>query len=131
MYFRFGSFFNSLLFSCNIVYPFSIFVIFFGLPYFRPKSFSFFCIQLLVCFRVTPSQFLIEFSFVVLESTVLSVLFYTLSMRVFHPSIYWWSFTGDWGTVSLKSPGRFPVFKMMYFKWSLLVLWFRTLLVLT
>ena len=40
----------------------------------------FFYIWLLVCFRVTPSQLLVEFSFVVLECPVLSVLFYPLSI---------------------------------------------------
>ena len=35
---------------------------FLWLPYFSPKSFGFFYIRLLVCFRVTPSQLLIEFS---------------------------------------------------------------------
>ena len=50
---------------------------FFWLPYFRTKSFGFFGIRLLVCFRVTPSQLLIRFSFVFfLESPVLSVSFY-------------------------------------------------------
>ena len=41
MYFRFGALFKSLQFSCNIVYPFSIFVMFFWLPYFRPKNVPF------------------------------------------------------------------------------------------
>ena len=40
---------------------------FLWLPYFSPKSFGLFYIWLLVCFRVTPSQLLIEISFVVLE----------------------------------------------------------------
>ena len=62
--------------SKKIVYPFCLFVMFFSLPYFSPKPFGFFGIRLLVCFRVTPTQLLIEFSFVVLESPVLSVLFY-------------------------------------------------------
>ena len=43
---------------------------------------SFFFIWLLVCFRVTPSQLLIEFSFVVFECPVLSVLFYPLSISL-------------------------------------------------
>ena len=30
MYFRFGTFFKSIYFSCNVVYPFSIFIMFFG-----------------------------------------------------------------------------------------------------
>ena len=47
----------------------------FWLPYFSPKSFDFFSIRLLVCFCVMPSQLLIEFSFVVSECPVLSVLF--------------------------------------------------------
>ena len=86
MYFRFGAFFKSLLFSCNVVYLFSIFVMFFWLPYFCPKSFGFLYIRLLVCFRVTP-PLLIEFSFVVLESPVLSV-FFTLCQYLFNlPSL--------------------------------------------
>ena len=54
----------------------------FWLPYFRPKSFGFFVIRLLVCFCVIPSQLLIEFSFVVLECSVLSVLFYPFSISL-------------------------------------------------
>ena len=50
----------------------------FWLPYFRPKSFGFLDVQLLVCFCIMPSQLLIEFSFVVLECLTLSVLFYPL-----------------------------------------------------
>ena len=55
---------------------------FLWLPNFCRKSFGFFYIRLLVCFRVTPSQLLIEFSFVVLESPVFSVLFYSLSISL-------------------------------------------------
>ena len=56
---------------------------FLRLPYFSPKSFGFFYIWLLVYFRVTPSQLLIEFSFVVSECPVLSVLFYPLSISLY------------------------------------------------
>ena len=45
-----------------------------GVPYFSPKS--------LVCFRVISSQFLIEFSCVVLKCPVLSLLFYPLSITL-------------------------------------------------
>ena len=55
---------------------------FFWLPYFSPKSLGFFFIPLLVCFRVISSQLLIEFSFIVLECPVLSVLFYHLSISL-------------------------------------------------
>ena len=56
-------------------------------PYFNPKSLGFFCIRLLVCFRVTPSQLLIEFLFIVLECPILSVLF-TLCRYLFNlPSL--------------------------------------------
>ena len=58
---------------------------FFGCHIFSPKSFGLFYIRLLVCFGVTPSQILIEFSFVVLECPVLSVLFYPLSISFNHP----------------------------------------------
>ena len=49
----------------------------FWLPYFCSKSFGFFYIRLLVFFRATPSQLLIEFYFVVLKCPVLSLLLYT------------------------------------------------------
>ena len=40
-----------------------------------------------------------------------SVYYYYLLIRVFHISVSWWSFTGDWVTASLlKSPGLFSVF---------------------
>ena len=67
--------FDSFEFSFHIVYQFSPFVIFFWLPHFSPKSLGFFCIRLLVCFSVISSQLLIEFSFIVYECPVLSVLF--------------------------------------------------------
>ena len=46
-----------------------------------------------------------------------------LLIRVFHISVSWWYFTGDWVTASpLKSPGLFSVFWrfsiMMLFGWS-------------
>ena len=49
--------------------------------------------------------------------------YYYLLIRVFHISVAWWSFTGDWVTASLlKSPGLFSVFwlfsKMLLFGWS-------------
>ena len=49
--------------------------------------------------------------------------YYYLFIRVFHISISWWSFTGDWVTASLlKSPGLFSVFwpssMMLLFGWS-------------
>ena len=58
----------------------------FWLPYFSPESFGFFCIRLLICFIVISSQLLIEFSFIVLECPILSVLFYPLSISVNLPS---------------------------------------------
>ena len=37
--------------------------------------------------------------------------YYSTLLRFFHTSASWWSFTGDWVTVSfLKSPGLFSVF---------------------
>ena len=49
--------------------------------------------------------------------------YYYLLIRVFHISISWWSFTGDWVTANLlKSPGLFSVFWpfsiMLLFGWS-------------
>ena len=49
--------------------------------------------------------------------------FYLLLIRVFHISVSWWSFTGDWVTASLlKFPGLFSVFWpfsiMLLFGWS-------------
>ena len=46
-----------------------------------------------------------------------------LLIKVFHISVSWWSFTGDWVTASLlKSPGLFSVFWpfsiMLLFGWS-------------
>ena len=39
------------------------------------------------------------------------LLLLLLFIRVFHISVSWWSFTGDWVTASLlKSPGLFSVF---------------------
>ena len=66
----------------------------FWLPYFSPKSLDFFCIRLLVCFRVISSYLLIEFSFVVLECSVLSVLFYPFRYLFNLPSfanIFWFN----------------------------------------
>ena len=60
---------------------------FFWLPCFRPKSFGFFGIWLLVCFRVTLSQLLIEFSFVDLEGSILSLLFNPFSISL-QPSFF-------------------------------------------
>ena len=68
--------------SLVILFIHSAFRYVFWLPYFRPKSFGFFCTRLLVCGRVISSKFLIEFSFVDLESTVLSVLFYPFSISL-------------------------------------------------
>ena len=57
---------------------------FFWLSYFRPKSFGFICIQLLVCFRVI-SQLLVEFFFVVLECPVFFFLYcFTLCRYLFN-----------------------------------------------
>ena len=47
------------------------------LPYFTPELFSFSCIRLLVCFRVIFPNLLVEFSFIVLECSVLSVFIFT------------------------------------------------------
>ena len=68
--------------SFVILFILSAFSLCFWLPYFSPKSFGFFCVRLLVCFRVISSHLLVEFSFVVLECTVLSVLFYPLSISL-------------------------------------------------
>ena len=56
-----------LLSSCLSI---RLFVVFSWLPYFSPNSFVFYCIRLLVCFRVISSHLLVEFSFVVLECPV-------------------------------------------------------------
>ena len=50
----------------------------FWLAYFSPESLGFFCIRLLVYFIVISFQLLIEFSFIVLEYPILSLLFYHL-----------------------------------------------------
>ena len=60
----------------------------FWLPYFSPESFGLFCIWLLICFRVISSQLLIEFSFVVLECPVLSILFFPKSISLYSLDIY-------------------------------------------
>ena len=59
-----------------------LFVMIFWLLYFRPKTFSFFGVRLKVRFCVMPSQLMVEFSFVVLECTVLFILFYPLSISL-------------------------------------------------
>ena len=64
----------------HVAYPFGFFVMFSWLPYFSPKLFGFSCIRLLVCFRVFSPNLLVEFTFVVLECTILSVLFYPVSI---------------------------------------------------
>ena len=69
---------SSSLSSSHIINPFSLYVMLFRLPYFRPKSFGFTGVWLLVWFCVMTSQLLIKFSFVVLECPVLFVLFYPL-----------------------------------------------------
>ena len=47
-----------------------------------PNRLFFSCVPLLVCFRVISFQLLVEFSFVVLECPVFSVLFYLLSISL-------------------------------------------------
>ena len=45
------------------------------------------------------------------KSTILQVIIIIYSLRAFHISFSWWSFTGVWVTASLlKSPGLFSVF---------------------
>ena len=56
------------------IYSF-FFVMIFPIPYFVPKSFCLVRIRLLVCLRLYTLNMLVEFSFVVLESLVMSVLF--------------------------------------------------------
>ena len=70
--------------SSSLVISFiqSAFLLYFWLPYFCPKLLGFSWIRLLVCFSVISSQLLIEFSFIVLECLVLSVLFYPLSISL-------------------------------------------------
>ena len=50
------------------------------------------------------------------------LLLLLLFIRVFHISVSWWSFTGDWVTTNLlKSPGLFSVFwpfSIMLFFWT-------------
>ena len=58
----------------------------------------------------------------VLQIIIIIIIY---SFRVFHISVSWWLFTGDWVTASLlKSPGLFSVFWafsiMLLFGWSLL-----------
>ena len=59
---------------------------------------------------------------------LLSLLLLFYSMRDFHTSGSWWSFTGVLVTASLKSPGLFsafwPILKMLWFGWSRFVLQF-------
>ena len=64
-----------------------------------------------------------------LDGTAKSLLFLLLLLllliRVFHISVSWWSFIGDWVTASiLKTPGLFSVFWpfsiMQLFRWSLI-----------
>ena len=69
MYFCFRTFF-----FCHIAYQFRFFVIFSWWSYFSPKLFRFSCIRLLVWFRVMFPYLLVEFSFVVLECPILSVV---------------------------------------------------------
>ena len=75
MYFDFRAFFEPV-----ILFIYLAFSLCFWLPYFSPKTFGFSYIRLWVCFRVISPQILVEFSFVVLECPVLSVLFYPLSL---------------------------------------------------
>ena len=63
------------------------------------------------------------------------IFFFAYSLRVFHISVSWWSFTGVWVTASLlKSPELFSVFWpisiIQLFGWSPLVLLFPSPLVL-
>ena len=60
----------------------------------------------------------------------LSLLYY--SLRVFHTSVSWWSFTEVRVAASLiRSPGLFSVFwsilTIIYVGWSWFILWFSTL----
>ena len=62
-----------------------------------------------------------NFSFLLL--LLLLIIIIIMIIRVFHISVSWWSFTGDWVTASLlKSPGLFSVFWpfsiMLLFGWS-------------
>ena len=69
-----------VLLICNVAYPFGFLLMFSWFPYFTPKLFSFLCISLLGCLRTVWPYLLIEFSFIVLECPVLSVLFPPLSI---------------------------------------------------
>ena len=53
------------------------------LLYFSPKLFGYFCILLLVYFRVLSPDLLVEFSLFILEYPLLSVLFYPFSISSF------------------------------------------------
>ena len=75
--------------------------------------------------RMVKFKFLARFQVDHLLHPVVSSLYYyyLLLIRVFHLSVSWWSFTGDWVTASLlKSPGLFSVFWpfsiMLLFGWS-------------
>ena len=75
------SFSSSTSFVILFIHCFVVFFCYvFWLPYFVQNCFGFSCIQLLVWFCVISSHLLVEFSFVVLECPVLSVLFYPLAI---------------------------------------------------
>ena len=76
---------------------------FFFFPFFFP-SYCHFVVHRIVSDGCNQSYFLIFY-------VVLLLLLLLLLIWVFHISVSWWSFSGDWVAASLlKSPGLFSVF---------------------
>ena len=84
MCYRLRDFFESLEFFFHVIYPFSLFVPF---AHFTSKVFRFLCIRLL-CPCAFFSYLLVEFSFVTLESPVLTVMLVPVSIS-FKYSFFW------------------------------------------
>ena len=69
---------SKYLTSCNffhVFYPFDFSIIFFLFPYFTLELFYFLCLWLLVCPCTFFTNLLVEFSFIILEGSILFVLF--------------------------------------------------------
>ena len=73
-YILFGVFLRVLSILFHVIHPFSLSVIFFLFLYFTPILFCFIRIRLLVCLCAFSTHFFLEFSFVILEVPVLSLL---------------------------------------------------------
>ena len=70
VYVHLRAIFKSLQFFIYIIYPFCLFVMYFLSSYFTPKLICFLCIRLLVCPRAFSPYLLVQFSFVIFESSV-------------------------------------------------------------